>query len=176
MHTMGLAFDIALVNTPIETVYEIRDVLIRMRNAGEILFIGERRQLVFHVVPHPSRLGHFHQVYAQALGYQPVTDRAQVVALSARRGAAPSVSADVIAVLPSGRYADEWWAASHDHADITVDVVAPVAPPEEPAPVPAGQVLPPEFLVVLAIGGIGLTAVRQRASIAAPAVALLRQP
>ena len=66
MHTMGLAFDIALVDTPLETAREIRDVLLRMRDAGEILFIGERRQLVFHVVPHPSRLGHFAEVYERA--------------------------------------------------------------------------------------------------------------
>jgi hypothetical protein len=66
MHTMGLAFDIALVNTPLRTIYELRAVLQRMRDAGEILFIGERRQLVFHVVPHPSRLGHFAEVYDRA--------------------------------------------------------------------------------------------------------------
>jgi hypothetical protein len=55
VHTMGLAADIGLVNTPLETIYEIRDVLRRMQDDGDILFIGERRQLVFHVVPHPSR-------------------------------------------------------------------------------------------------------------------------
>jgi hypothetical protein len=66
MHTMGLAFDIAIVNTPLETVHEIRGVLERMRDAGDILFIGERRQLVFHVVPHPARLGHFAEVYERA--------------------------------------------------------------------------------------------------------------
>ena len=49
MHTMGLAFDIALVNTPLERVYEIRDVLRRMQKAGDILVVGERKQLVFHV-------------------------------------------------------------------------------------------------------------------------------
>jgi hypothetical protein len=65
MHTMGMAFDVALVNTPIATVHEIRDVLIRMRDAGDILFIGERQQLVFHVVPHPRRLGHFNDVFAR---------------------------------------------------------------------------------------------------------------
>lgn len=71
MHTMGLAFDIALMNTPIETVYEIRRALRAMRDAGDILFIGERGQLVFHVVPHPSRLGHFTDVYTRALGAPP---------------------------------------------------------------------------------------------------------
>jgi hypothetical protein len=64
-HTMGLAFDIAVVNTPLETVREIRNVLARMQADGDILVIGERKQLVFHVVPHPSRLGHFTAVYAR---------------------------------------------------------------------------------------------------------------
>ena len=153
MHTMGLAFDIALVNTPLETAYEIRDVLIRMRNAGEILFIGERRQLVFHVVPHPKRLGHFHQVYAQALGYQPVTDRAQVVALAKRRGATPSVSAEVIAVLPSREIADEWWSTNHENTDVTVEVVAapellPASAPVQPKVNPSAGIL---FLLITAI-------------------------
>jgi hypothetical protein len=140
MHTMGLAFDIALVNTPLETVKEIRNVLIEMRNAGEILFIGERRQLVFHVVPHPSRLGHFHQMYAQALGYQPASDRAQVVALSRGGRGQASVSAEVIAILPADDYADEWWAIYHADTDIVIEV-APQA--EEPvAPVMAASSLP----------------------------------
>jgi hypothetical protein len=58
-HAMGMAFDIALVNTPIETVYEIRDVLRDMRDAGLLYFIGETEQLVFHVVPSPSWLGYY---------------------------------------------------------------------------------------------------------------------
>jgi hypothetical protein len=174
MHTMGLAFDIALVNTPLETVYEIRDALIRMRNAGEILFIGERRQLVFHVVPHPSRLGHFHQVYAQALGYQPVADRAQVVALSKRKGATPSVSAEVIAVLPSGEFADEWWAVNHEHSDITVAVVA--APELSLAPAPVKPVVSRSAGIVLliAISGLALAATWGLMSRPSPAYAPLR--
>lgn len=158
MHTMGLAFDIALVNTPLETVYEIRDVLIRMRNAGEVLFIGERRQLVFHVVPHPSRLGHFHRVYADALGFQPVTDRAQVVALSKRTGVSPSVSADVVAVLPSGEFVDEWWAANHDATDITVEVVAEPEPVVAASPVPVPPSTPAGILLMVLAGGIALAA------------------
>jgi hypothetical protein len=51
MHTMGLAFDIALVNMPLQRVYQIRDVLQQMQEAGEVLVVGERKQLVFHVVP-----------------------------------------------------------------------------------------------------------------------------
>src|SRR5688500_13259894 len=36
MHTMGLAFDIALVNTRLETVHEIRDVLHKMQADGRL--------------------------------------------------------------------------------------------------------------------------------------------
>jgi hypothetical protein len=156
MHTMGLAFDIALVNTPLETVHEIRDVLVRMRNAGEILFIGERRQLVFHVVPHPSRLGHFTQVYAEALGAPVPSNGPQVVALSQKgtRGQGrPSVTAEVISVLPSQEFVAEWWAATHDATDLTVQV----APAPEPAPrasvaeVPASRRAPWEVPPLLAV-------------------------
>ena len=127
MHTMGLAFDIALVNTPLETAYEIRSVLERMRDAGEILFIGERRQLVFHVVPHPSRLGHFTNRYAQALGTAAGADSTHVVAFSEARDEkrstrVPTVTAEVIAVLPTDEFAEEWWAADHTRADVTIDV------------------------------------------------------
>jgi hypothetical protein len=156
MHTMGLAFDIALVNTPLETVYEIRDVLLRMRKAGEILFIGERKQLVFHVVPHPSRLGHFTQVYTQAFGIPPAAGGAHVVAFSGGgKGAkhTPAVSAEIIAVLPADGFVDEWWAANHDHGDIAVQVLAEPLP--EPAAAPSVPQepqtrLPGVFLALLA--------------------------
>lgn len=156
MHTMGLAFDIALVNTPLETVHEIRDVLVRMRNAGEILFIGERRQLVFHVVPHPAKLGHFTQVYTEALGAPAPSNGPQVVALSQKgtRGhRRASVTAEVISVLPSQEFVAEWWAATHDATDLTVQV----APTPEPAPrasaapdVPASRRAPWEVPPLLA--------------------------
>jgi hypothetical protein len=125
MHTMGLAVDIALVNTPLETVYEIRDVLKKMRDEGEILFIGERRQLVFHVVPHPSRLGHFTNVYTQALGTP--AGATHLAALSetldhTRAKRIPTVTAEVIAVLPTAEFAKEWWATDHTPADVTIDV------------------------------------------------------
>ncbi len=58
-HAMGLAFDIALINTPLATAYEIRDVLLEMREAGALYFIGESRQLVFHVVPRRAWFGYF---------------------------------------------------------------------------------------------------------------------
>lgn len=159
MHTMGLAFDISLVNTPLSRVYEIRDVLVRMRNAGDILFIGERKQLVFHVVPHPSRLGHFTNVYAQALGRRPSAHGAHVVAFSRVRSTTsgnltPSVTAEVVAVLPAVGFGAEWWAADHSHGDLTVTVtpdVAAGAPP--PAPVNEGDnsdVVPALLILALA--------------------------
>lgn len=106
MHTMGLAVDIALANTPLNTIYEIRDVLQKMQDAGEILFIGERKQRVFHVVPHPSRLGYFNEVYARSIG-APLTSRsAGVVAfIEAPRllpaTPTPEVTTEIVAVLPA---------------------------------------------------------------------------
>jgi hypothetical protein len=117
MHVMGLAFDIAVINTPLTTVYEIRDVLRRMRDAGDILFIAERKQLVFHVVPNPARLGHFTDVYTKALGFAPAAQAAQVVAADPgpavrRTTGVPRVIAEVLAIIPADHalYA-EWQAA-----------------------------------------------------------------
>lgn len=157
MHTMGLAFDIALINTPLETVYEIRDVLRQMRNDGEIFFIGERRQLVFHVVPHPSRLGQFTQRYAQVFGAPPAASGTPVVAFSPARGPAgkrkPSVSAEVIAVVPTKEFVDEWWAADDSHGDLAVEVeaVQQMVRAAEPVPAPAPHRAPiAPFLGILA--------------------------
>jgi hypothetical protein len=127
MHTMGLAFDIALVNTPLPTVYEIRKVLRQMRDAGDILFIGERKQLVFHVVPHPSRLGHFAEVYERSLGMPSAVQAAVVVAKlnepAQRVGRQPSVVTEVVSIAPSdARLLAEWQSA-----------LEPAAEPEIPA-------------------------------------------
>ena len=106
MHTMGLAADIGLVNTPLATIYEIRDVLRQMQGKGDILFIGERKQLVFHVVPHPSRLGHFNDVYLRAVG-APLTSRSAAAHafLDAPRllpgRLTPQVTTEIIAMLPA---------------------------------------------------------------------------
>jgi hypothetical protein len=127
MHTMGLAIDIALVNTPLKTVYEIRDVLLRMQQAGDILFIGERKQLVFHVVPHPSRLGHFTALYTQAMSAPPASVERRLVS-AWRHGAAdpttlaPKVTAEVSAVAPTREFAAEWWAADQSKGDVTIEV------------------------------------------------------
>jgi hypothetical protein len=132
MHTMGLAVDIALVNTPLKTAYEVRDVLRRMQRRGDVLFIGERRQLVFHVVPHPSRLGHFTDVYMRKVGLPPTSRSAHVVAAAPapavrRVGGAPHVTSEVLSVLPlvdSMRPAPTD-AASED-ADATAATTGPV--------------------------------------------------
>jgi len=130
VHTMGLAVDIGLINSSLETIYEIRDVLQRMQDAGEILFIGERRQLVFHVVPHPARLGYFNDVYLRAVG-APLTSRsAEVVAfLNAPQlvpgTVTPHVASEVIAVWPAEGPIQNLWIEN--------------APPEpKPAAIPVG--------------------------------------
>jgi hypothetical protein len=114
MHTMGLAVDIGLINSRLETIYEIRNVLQQMQDAGDILFIGERRQLVFHVVPTPSRLGHFNEVYLREVG-APLTSRsAEAVAfLDAPRLVPtqlnPQVTTEVIAVVPAEGPIENLW-------------------------------------------------------------------
>ena len=127
MHTMGLAFDIALVNTPLATVYEIRNVLQSMQRAGDILFIGERRQLVFHVVPHPSRLGHFTDVYVAAMA-EAANNSGGVRATAVNRTLTPLtrpvVSTEVIAVAPTDDFAAEWWAVEGAYSDVMVEVSA----------------------------------------------------
>ena len=129
MHTMGLAFDVAVVNTPLQRAYEIRNVLREMRDAGDILFIGERQQLVFHVVPHPSRLGYFTDVYTQAVGARQVVKGTPIIRslpspVLPTEGR-PSVSAEVISLSPAGGFAEEWWAADGAHGDLIVDVTPP---------------------------------------------------
>jgi hypothetical protein len=134
MHTMGLAFDIALANTRLRTIHEIRDVLTRMRDAGDLMFIGERKQIVFHVVPHPARLAHFTDVYNRAVGVSSQVHGAHVIAAApprrAGRGKNPTVTAEVIAILPTDEFASEWWVGEvHDHAP------AQIEPAQRPQPV-----------------------------------------
>jgi hypothetical protein len=138
---MGLAFDIALINTTLETVYEIRDVLRDMRDAGDLLFIGERRQLVFHVVPHPSRLGYFTDVYTNALGAPGGAQAVQVVASAppaevvVRAVEAPRVIAEVVALSPADvAHVPAWQEALDDAAPADGRAAAPTAPPASPAP------------------------------------------
>ncbi|HUF22798.1 MAG TPA: DUF5715 family protein, partial [Vicinamibacterales bacterium] len=89
-HAMGMAFDIALVNTPLATVYEIRDVLREMRRAGLLYFIGETQQLVFHVVPRPAWLGYFEAVHMARLHAPvPPLDTVPVIAALMQREIPP---------------------------------------------------------------------------------------
>ena len=129
MHTMGLAFDIALVNTPLKRVQEIRRVLQEMRAAGDILFIGERQQLVFHVVPHPSRLGFFTDIYAQAVGAVSTAQSVEVVAPGPPRlvpaHPTPRVVTDIVAVAPLSTEWEAWRALAADsRADDDSDTAA----------------------------------------------------
>jgi hypothetical protein len=138
-HTMGIAFDIAIINTPPETVLEIRDVLRQMTEAGDILAIGERHQLVFHVVPHPSRLGHYAEVYARAMregaGFSIPNEWSYALA--------PSVTWEIAALRPTEDFAEEWWAAENVPADVAIEVRPEVArelaPARMPMPPPAPE-------------------------------------
>lgn len=91
-HAMGHAFDIALVNTPLKTAYEIRDVLRRMRRNGDLIFIGEIRQLVFHVVPTPARHDYYAALYeAYTLAPMRAADIPEMAAPAPRPVPAPPV-------------------------------------------------------------------------------------
>jgi hypothetical protein len=128
MHTMGLAFDIALVNTPLKTVYEIRDVLKQMQASGDILFIGERKQLVFHVVPHPSRLGYYTEVYARSLaGTLPRANDLPGRRVATVAPLAPVVNTEVMGFHPTDEHAAEWWASAGAHTDLTTAVTPAAA-------------------------------------------------
>jgi hypothetical protein len=123
--------DIALLNTPLKTVYEIRDVLRQMQAAGDLLVIGERQQLVFHVVPNPARLGHFMEIYAEAVAAE--TPGANVITATPVADTlaplTPSVTAEIIAIRPVEELTAAWWAANDSPSDLTVAVS-----PETPAP------------------------------------------
>lgn len=160
-HALGLAFDIGVVNSKLRTVHEIRDVLRQMQRRGDILFIAERRQLVFHVVPHPSRLGHFTDVYMKKVGLPPTSRSAHVVAalpagVSRARGPLrPQVTSEVLSVLPLADQPREPWRDEVATAALAGGVpAAPVAAAIEKAaprtrPLQRSVVL---LLVVIAIG------------------------
>ena len=116
-HTLGLAFDIAMVNTQLKTVLEIRDVLQKMSAAGDVLVIAERHQLVFHVVPQPSRLGWYSEVYAHAInGERWKRPR------DARHTLTPLVTTASSSLRPMPAYAAEWWAADNVPLDVPISV------------------------------------------------------
>jgi hypothetical protein len=117
MHALGLAFDIAMVNTPLETVLETRDVLQKMSDAGDIFFIVERQQLVFHVVPQPSRLGWYSDVYTRAIAGQAVGRP-----IAAPAALTPAVTTAIGSLRPLPVWAAEWWAAENVPVDLPISV------------------------------------------------------
>lgn len=116
-HALGVAFDVAMVNTPLKTVREIRDVLRLMSAAGDILVIAERHQLVFHVVPQPSRLGWYAEVYAHAINGQPWARP-----VDASTSFIPAVTTAISSLQPTPEYAAEWWAADNVPLDLPISV------------------------------------------------------
>ena len=117
-HALGMAFDIAIVNTPLKTVHEIRNVLQKMSAAGDILVIAERHQLVFHVVPQPSRLGWYTEVYTHLITGQP----SSMPPGGASASVTPAVDAAISSLRPMPAFAAEWWAADNVPLDVPISV------------------------------------------------------
>ena len=155
MHTMGLAVDIALVNTPLETAYEVRDVLQRMQADGDILFVGERHQMVFHVVPHPSRLGHYTDFYMQAMRGAPPTSRsAHVVAFAggrdvARQNLQPTVTTEVLAMFTADGPAQALWTDAD--APLEVSATSGESRPSQPREGGAASLIPRSLVLLLGL-------------------------
>lgn len=120
-HALGMAFDIAMVNTPLERVLELRNVLRQMADAGDILVIGERQQLVFHVVPQPSRLGWYRDVYAAAVSGRPWPAHP-----NGDGPFTPEVIAAINSLQPMPEFEADWWAAENVPVDLPVSVHADV--------------------------------------------------
>jgi hypothetical protein len=95
LHAFGLAFDISVLNVPLHTSREIRDVLRAMRDAGDLFFVAETRQLVFHVVPAPARLSFYRELYAALTSLPPAAgslhvERNLLAAAQFERAATPA--------------------------------------------------------------------------------------
>jgi len=135
-HALGMAFDIAMVNTPLKTVKETSDVLQKMSAAGDILVIAERHQLVFHVVPQPSRLGWYTDVYTHLITGQPSSMQPGNASVSVT----PAVDAAISSLQPMPAFSAEWWAA--DNAPLDLPIAIRVEPEH-----PAATVVPARGLV-----------------------------
>ena len=116
-HALGMAFDIAIVNTPLKTVQEIRNVLQQKSAAGDILVIAERHQLVFHVVPQPSRIGWYTEVYTHLITGQPSMRPSEASA-----SVTPAVDVAISSLQPVPAFAAEWWAADNVPLDMPISV------------------------------------------------------
>jgi hypothetical protein len=62
-HALGVAFDLSILNIPPGAARELRDVLRAMRDEGDLYFIAEVNQLVFHVVLAPQRAPFYAAVF-----------------------------------------------------------------------------------------------------------------
>lgn len=88
-----------------------------MSAAGDILVIAERHQLVFHVVPQPSRLGWYTEVYTHLIAGQPLIPSADVSA-----SVTPAVDAVISSLQPLPAFAAEWWAADNVPLDLPISI------------------------------------------------------
>ena len=73
MHASGLAFDVSVLNIPLSATRRLASVLRQMRDAGDLYFIAERQQLVFHVVPAPERLEFYAHVFRGLASAPPIS-------------------------------------------------------------------------------------------------------
>ena len=76
-HVMGLAFDISILHATPDQATEIRDVLRALAAEGDLHFVAEQRQLVFHVVPAPARRSHYAAVVRRPADIPPTETRPQ---------------------------------------------------------------------------------------------------
>ena len=116
-HALGMAFDIAIVNTPLETVQEISDVLAaderrrrhpRDRRTPPVRLSGRPTTL-------PSRL--VTEVYAHLIAGQPWMRPADASA-----SVTPVVDVATSSLQPMPAYAAEWWAADNLPLDMPISV------------------------------------------------------
>jgi hypothetical protein len=75
-HVMGLAFDVSVLYEPLTVAANLRDTLRSLSANGDLFFVAEQRQLVFHVVPAPARREYYAALYhAVALFPPPLISR-----------------------------------------------------------------------------------------------------
>lgn len=79
--------------------------------------IAERHQLVFHVVPQPSRIGWFTEVYTHRVTGQPLMRPADASA-----SVTPAVDVAISSLQPMPAFAAEWWAADNVPLDVPISV------------------------------------------------------